>query len=364
MTHTQSIRPPLRVGVVGAGRIVERAHLPLLVEHPQLRLVGIFDPSLERAALLARQHGIARVCGSLEELLGLSLDITLVACPNYLHAPVSIAALEAGSHVLCEKPMATSAADAEAMDAAQRRTGRTLMIAFPNRFRPEVTALHQAIAAGELGLIRDIRCGWLRRDGIPGANTWFTNRALSGGGALTDLGAHLLDLSLWLAGPRQLRTVACALDNSLDQQAQASWYSAPSSGETQALQSYDVEVGGSALASFEGPLNLLLEVSWACSTPADRTYLEIRGTEGSARLETLFGFSPHGQRPDLPLQIWSGGAPPRLVPGSNDLLQPYRAQLAFFIDSLHTNRSLVDWGCAGLQTARLIEAMYKAAGVP
>src|ERR1041384_292322 len=95
---------PLRLGIIGAGRIVERAHLPVLAKLPEVVVAGLFDPDQERARATADQFHIPQACRTLEALFGLGLDAVLVACPNAQHASMSIAALEANLHVLCEKP--------------------------------------------------------------------------------------------------------------------------------------------------------------------------------------------------------------------------------------------------------------------
>src|SRR4029077_19021765 len=135
--------PPLRLGIIGAGRIVERAHLPVLERLPDIAVIGLFDPDNDRARATAERFHIPHVCRTLEELFSLGLDAALVACPNAQHASVSIAALDAHLHVLCEKPMALNSGEAQAMVQAAERAGRELMIAFANRFRPEVVALQQ-----------------------------------------------------------------------------------------------------------------------------------------------------------------------------------------------------------------------------
>jgi predicted dehydrogenase len=135
-----------RVAVIGAGRIVERVHLPILRALPGVEVVAIHDADPQRAAAVGRAHGVARLCESLDDLLATPADVALVASPNALHAPMGTAALEAGLHVLCEKPMATSAAGARALAVAALRHGRELMVAFPSRFRPEVAALKHSPA--------------------------------------------------------------------------------------------------------------------------------------------------------------------------------------------------------------------------
>jgi predicted dehydrogenase len=350
---------PLRLGIVGAGRVVERVHLPLILERTDVRVAALFDADGTRSAGLARPLGAA-ACASLEELLGSDLDAVLVACPNHQHAAVTLAALDAGLHVLCEKPMATSRGQAEAMVRASERADRELTIAFPSRHRPEIEALRQALRDGVLGEIRSVRCGWLRREGVPGIGTWFTRRDLSGGGVLTDLGSHLLDLVFCLVGPRPLASATVRLAHGLERADQASWYTSGEAGHGAA----DVEISASGFALLEGPLDLFLEVSWASAVPRDRTYLELAGTDGVARLETLFGFSPNGLRPRYPLRIWPRQGRPQRIEGSPDVMQPYRALWSRFVEGLaRGERRRADLAEAAAAVAA-VEALYRAAEQP
>lgn len=350
---------PLRIGLIGAGRIVERAHLPLLSSMSEVCVAGLYDANPARALEMTQRFGLPDTCRSVDELFSLDLDAALVACPNHLHAEMSIAALEANLHVLCEKPMATTLAHGRAMCQTAERMGRELMIACANRFRPEVVALRRVIQEGQLGAIKAIRCGWLRRNGVPGAGTWFTSRAEAGGGALTDLGSHLIDLALWLGGRRQLLAAGCVVERAIDPAAQASWYS-PTSATTEAR--CDVEVGADGFVVFDGPLDVFIEVSWASAVPYDQTYLHVIGNRGIAKLETLFGFSPLGHRPKYPLRIWvDGQLLNHQVASAPDVLQPYRAQLEFFIDSVRNGRSLRPGLHDGLATVQVTEAMYTSA---
>ena len=123
-----------------------------------------------------------------------------IATPTALHAPIAIAALEAGLHVLSEKPMAENSEVGRTMVEAARRNDRVLDVSFNHRRRGDVQALRKIIDAGLLGHIYYAKAGWLRREGIPGLGSWFTRVATSGGGPLMDIGVHMLDMALHLLG--------------------------------------------------------------------------------------------------------------------------------------------------------------------
>jgi predicted dehydrogenase len=295
----------------------------------------------------------------LDQLLLLDLDLVVVASPNATHAPICIAALRSGAHVLCEKPLATTLSEAEAMVRAAEESERELMVAFANRFRPEVAALGTLMRERGLNGVESIRCGWLRRNGIPGATTWFTRRAQSGGGVLIDLGSHLLDLAVWLSGRPQLLQAACVVDRTATPGAEAAWYA---SAGAPVVTSFDVDVTASGFAVFEGPLNVFVEVSWASNVPFDQTYFQLSGRGWMARLDTLFGFSPNGHRPENPLRLWVDGQPvPTAAVRVSDVLKPFRDQWDFFVERLRSGESLRAGLLDALATTRIIQAMYESA---
>jgi predicted dehydrogenase len=348
----------LRVGIIGAGRITERAHLPVLNARSDVRVVGLFDPDRDRAGWVATSFGIPAVCVDVDELLRLDLDVVLIACPNRFHAEMTIAALDVGAHVLCEKPMAISGTEAQAMAEAAERSGRELMVGFANRFRPEVVALERTVREGQLGEIVAIRCGWLRRAGVPGAGTWFTDASQSGGGVLIDLGSHLIDLAVWLAGRRELLAACCTADFGVTGAGQADWYE---SANDLSVSPGDVDVRASGFLVLNGPLDVFVDVSWACALPCDETYLHVLGTRGAARLETVFGFSPSGHRPPYPLRMWLDDDMAHKVAGTSDLLQPYRDQWCHFVSHICDGKSLRPWLEDSLVTVQITDAMYECA---
>ena len=192
---------PLRIGIVGAGAIATLGHIPGFQRLPDVHVAAICDKNVARARTIAAQFKIPDVYEDYQDLLAdASLDAITVAVPNALHAPVTLAALDAGKHVLCEKPLATTVADGQAMVAAAARAGRLLALNMHQRLRPEMSALRGAVADGRLGKIGYSKARWFRRSGIPGFGSWFTQRELAGGGVLMDIGVHMLDLAMWLLG--------------------------------------------------------------------------------------------------------------------------------------------------------------------
>ena len=189
----------LRVGVIGLG--IGRHHIAGYQTHPQAEVVAIADTDEARLEEVGDMYGVPQRYTSPERMLDRErLDVVSVATPNVFHKPQTVAALEAGCHVLCEKPMAMSAQEAREMLAAANRAGKRLMINFSYRFTEQSMALKQQVDAGVLGDIYYGRTIWHRRRWTRNLQSWFGQKALAGGGPLIDLGVHRLDLALWLMG--------------------------------------------------------------------------------------------------------------------------------------------------------------------
>lgn len=270
-----SLSDGLRVALIGAGGIAQDQHLPGWNKVPWARLVAAADPSPQALAELAKVAPLDRLVSDYRELLDdRTIDVVDVCAPSALHAEIVIAALAAGKHVLCEKPMATSKADAAAILAAWRASGKKLMIAQHLRFDPRVTQLRAYLASHSPGDIYYTRGQWLRRRRLP-ARAGFTVRALSGGGALYDLGVHLLDLGWWLCGCPAPRSVSGATYSHLARRGDlggewGQWNSA----------TIEVEDFATGLLRFANGSVMSLEVSWlAFQCEAEVTRLQLLGTQ-------------------------------------------------------------------------------------
>ncbi len=198
----------LRLAMLGCGFIADlhtRAAAAAGVE-----VVGVANHRLETAAVFAARHQIEQVTTDWATLVDdAAVDAVCVCTPNVLHAPQTLAGLEAGKHVLVEKPMATTLVDAEAMAAAAEAAGRVLLVGHMWRYRTEVRALRDRIAAGELGrIVRTHGYGVHARWGPSG---WFRDPVLAGGGALIDMGIHAIDTARFLLGDPQPRRVQASI---------------------------------------------------------------------------------------------------------------------------------------------------------
>ena len=203
----------IKIGIIGCGKIAQVRHIPEYAANPGATLTGFYDLNPTRAAELAKKYG-GKAYGSVEELLAdKHIDAVSVCTSNVTHAEISIAALRAGKHVLCEKPMATTLADCEAMVQTARETKRTLMIGQNQRLAKAHVKARELIAAGLIGEIVGFRTtfghgGPETWSVDPGQNVWFFDKNKAAMGAMADLGVHKTDLIHYLTGQVVVETTA------------------------------------------------------------------------------------------------------------------------------------------------------------
>jgi predicted dehydrogenase len=206
----------LRIGIIGCGKITEVRHAPEYAENPECEMAAFYDFMPERAQKMAALYG-GTAFDSVGALLTSGVDAVSVCVANADHAAVTIKALECGLHVLCEKPMATTLADCEAMAAAARRSGRTLMLGHNQRLAKAHVEARKRVAAGEIGKVIAYRTtfGHPGPEGWTGlSNSWFFDKSRAAFGALADLGIHKTDVLHYLLGEPIVAVKAsfCTLD--------------------------------------------------------------------------------------------------------------------------------------------------------
>src|SRR5262245_32437244 len=199
----------IRVGVIGAG--VGALHLAAYTEMPRVEVIALAGLDDDRVRRVAEEYRVPQTFRDYEDLLAApGIDAVSICLPNALHAPVTIAALRAGKHVLVEKPLARTAAEGREMISAAAATDRILMIAFNHRYRGDVQWLKQYIDSGALGRIYYAKAHWMRRSGIPRLGSWFVSKEQAGGGPLVDLGVHVLDIAMYLMGEPRARSLSAS----------------------------------------------------------------------------------------------------------------------------------------------------------
>jgi predicted dehydrogenase len=250
----------LKLAIIGCGGIATGKHLPSLKKIEQVELVAFCDVYIEQAQKAAEQFGApdAKIYSDYTVLLkDESIDVVHVCTANDTHADITIAALEAGKHVMCEKPMAKTAADARRMVAAARQSGKKLTIGYNNRFRSDSLLLKRMCEQGELGDIYFAKAHAVRRRGVP---TWgvFLDEDKQGGGPLIDIGTHALDLTLWLMNNYEPKAVLGTAFHQLSKRRDAANSWGPWDPDK-----FKVEDSAFGMITMKNGAVIMIESSWA-----------------------------------------------------------------------------------------------------
>jgi len=271
-----------RVAIIGAGKIVQVGHIPNFQSIPNVSVVALCDVNEERVKALAAEKNVPQTFTDYQTMLNtVKPDITVIATPNIFHKPMALAALQAGSNVLCEKPLALSHADAKEMMDLAAANGLTLTVGSHYRWSDAIRAAKAQADAGFFGEIYAVRTVWHRRSGIPGYGSWFTRKELAGGGSLLDIGIHALDRALFIMGYPQPVTVSGVTFAKLGTQGLGlGGWGADIQKPTGNAQ-FDVDDLSWALIRFDNGAVIQLQVSWAVNNK-DQFYTEIYGTQGGA----------------------------------------------------------------------------------
>ena len=290
-----------KVAIIGAGTVVQGAHIPNFQNIPNTTVAALCDVNEARVRAVAADTGIPRSYTDYQQMLNeVKPDITVVAVPNIFHMPM--AALEAGSNVLCEKPLALTFADAQAMMDAAKAKGLTINIGTHYRWSDPMQAAKAHVDAGFFGDIYAVRTIWHRRSGIPGFGSWFTRQKLAGGGSLLDIGVHALDRALYLMGFPTPVSVSGATFSKLGPRGigLGGWGSDISAADSDAT--FDVDDLAWAFVRFDTGAVVQLQVAWAVHNQ-DQFYTELYGSEGGANIGDRDGIELYsvlnGQKVDI-----------------------------------------------------------------
>ncbi len=272
----------IKVGVVGVG--VGRLHLKGYQSIPEeVEVVALCDVNEARLQEVGDEYNIPQRYTDFNELFsGGEIEAVSVCLPNNLHMSISVAALDAGLHVLCEKPLAENSTAGRALVEAVAKAGSKFMICFNRRYRPDVRWMKEMLDAGKLGQIYQVKAGWLRETGIPAWTDWFISKKVAGGGPLIDLGVHMLDSVMWLLDYPDPLTVSADVQSNFGPYGRKVWHKPG----RKAQFSFAVEDSATAYIRLAGGINLILETSWAShATPGmDDFFITLMGTEGTIEL--------------------------------------------------------------------------------
>ncbi len=321
------------IGLLGTGAVAQVVHLPTLARFKGARIAAVCDVDRDKAAALASRFGIPEVARADEAIFeNPELDGVMICTPSHLHEQQSIAALEGGKHVLVEKPLALTPEGARRVLDVAERTGRSLMVAMNNRYRPDALALKPFARGGELGDVFFVKAGWLNRKVRMTRPTWRQRRATAGGGALMDLGVQVLDLALWTLDHPKVDRIVAHLHRG---------------------EGIEVEDSAALLCTLvDGPI-LNIEVTWSMLDRRDRHYMQVLGTHGAGSLTPFAVYKE--------LEQGLVDVTPLLSPApGNAYTASYRQLMQHFIDSAQGTRP-IELPYDQVDLMRLIQLAYTAA---
>lgn len=347
----------LKIGIIGCGGIATQKHMPALSKLKNVELVAFCDIIEERAQKACKNFGTAeaKVYTDYKELLkDETIEVIHVCTPNRSHSFISIDAMEAGKHVMCEKPMAKTSEEALAMVAAAKRTGKKLTIGYQNRYREDSRYLKRACEDNALGEVYYAKAHALRRRAVP---TWgvFLNEEEQGGGPLIDIGTHALDLTLWMMNNYEPELVVGSVFKKLGDQTET----ANAWGDWDPAE-YTVEDSAFGFIKMKNGATIVLESSWALNTlDVGEAQTSLCGTKAGADMKDglrINGVKYNKQYIEKP-GLGAGGVD--FYDGK--ALEPQDVEAKMWIDAILNDTDVLVKPEEALVVTQILEAIYESA---
>lgn len=347
----------IKAGIIGCGGIANGKHLPAVSKISDVEITAFCDIVLTRAEEAAKTYGTKdAVCyEDYRKLLSESdIDIIYVCTPNRSHSEISVAALEAGKHVLCEKPMAINYEEAKKMIEASEKSGKLLTIGYQNRYRADSTYLKAECEKGTLGEVYYAKAKAIRRRAVP---TWgvFLNEEEQGGGPLIDIGTHALDLTLWMMNNYKPKYCVGTSYHKLNNQTQTgnAW------GDWNP-EKFTVEDSAFGFVVMENGATVILESSWALNTlDVGEAITTLCGDKGGADMNDGLRINgvANGRQYFLKAQLEAGGV--AFYGGLGD--DPALNEAKTFIDAVLGKGELKVLPMQAATVTRILDGIYQSA---
>lgn len=344
----------LKIGVIGAG--IGRIHMRAYQELGNVEIVALCDVDETRLNQIGDKFNVTYRYTDYQNMFEAGMiDAVSVCLPNSLHAPVSLAALAAGLHVLCEKPLAESAASGQKIVEAAATARSKFMICFNRRYRADVQWMKHMIDEGRLGQIYQVKAGWIRETGIPFG--WFADKTMAGGGPLIDLGVHMLDAVLWLLAYPQPLTVSGMVQTQFGGRGLKTWQQV----KTGMPREFTVEDSALAFIRLENNVTLTLETSWASHAKPgqDDIFITLYGTEGTIELYV----ANYAAEETLSFYTEINGVPVTTRPAIKGVEHDHYYAVAEFVRCIQEDVAPTATAEQGQTVMRIIDAIYRSAEI-
>ncbi len=337
----------IKIGIIGLGGIGEY-HASTYQSNEAAKITAVCDIDAKKLSDQADRLNVKHRFTDYHKLLEADVEAVSICVGNTLHRDVAIAALEAGKHVLLEKPMALDAAEAAEILAAADKADTELRIGMVHRHRPICRVARDYVEQGALGEIYHMRVVYTRRRGIPGLGGWFTTKAQSGGGPLIDLGVHFFDLAMWLAGYWNPSAVSAQTYAKFGPRMADYKYVSMWAGPPRLDGVFDVEDYAAGFVRFAEQATLSFEMSWAGNSE-DEMYVAILGDKGGLRIS---GDS------ELKILTEDRARVADITPHFNTDANQFEIQADEFLRTCRGETSPAATGQEGLVVMKLIDAIY------
>jgi len=336
---------PVRVAVIGTGGIAG-AHLDAYSKVPDAEVVAVCDIIPERAESAAKKWNVPKWFTDYRKVLQLpEVEAVDICTPHAVHAPIAVAALKAGKHVLVEKPMASNLRDAVKMLKAAKEMGKVLFCGIKSRWSPNIQQIKRFIDSGALGDIYFVEVVSTRRRGIPGWGSTFIRKETAGGGVVLDLGVYLVDTLLYFLNFAKPLTCSAIVGGFIGKQPEAvvqgGWWWNP--------EEFEVEDFGAAFLRFENGTAAVIKVCWAAHIDSLGTSF-LLGTKGGLKLtnppEWFFDHQGYMAQTNLPQASTDGG---------------FVQEVQFFVDAIRNGAPLPVKPEEAVMVQAVLEAIYRSA---
>ena len=319
-----------KVGMIGLGWIAQVFHMPIISKFNDAEITCVCDRDKTRARAIAEKYGIKRFYTDYKEMLAKEeLDAVDICTSTDMHKEVSIACLEAKRDVFVEKPIARKLDEAIAIAESVKKNRRQLMVGMNHRFRPDAMMLRSFIENSELGKVFYAKTGWLKKPSSEG--TWFSQKEMSGGGVILDMGIVMLDLALWMTGYPEVSRV----------------------NATNYSHKTKVEDSSVAYLTMKNGATITIEVSWNFHIENELYYCNIYGEQGSGKINPLMIHKEmHGNIVNV--------TPVKTDTSQNALKKSYENELKHFIGAVRGIHPIISTAQEAVQRMKIIDAIYKS----
>ena len=341
----------MKIGIIGCGTISNNQHIPAYMENTKAEIKYFCDIIPERAQAAVEKNGCGIAVTDYKEVINdPEVDAISVCTPNKMHSTITIEALKAGKHVLCEKPAARIYSEALEMQKAQHETGKVLNIGVCNRFNASVNKIKELIDRGELGEVYHVYASFRSHRSIPGLGGAFTTNDIAGGGVMIDWGVHFFDLIMYCCGDPEPKTVTGETFSKLGTPIEDYTYEYMWAGPPVNDGIYDVEEGVTGMIRTEGPI-ITFNGAWAQNIGEDEMFVDFMGTKGGVRLRYGKDFTFYSTKNGML----------STTTFKYDMPSMYKKEINAFLDCIESGEKLTAHIDTNIITAKMMDAIYRSA---